>query len=219
MTLMRIRKIAFLSLLGIALCSTRAWAAVVIQTESTTDLDALLTFNQFNPALGQLSEVVIVTSSTLRSSGSFSNTGRSTSTARTILDATYTLDLPNDTVTSPNEHIDTGILHIPSHDTLKWGPLSASMSTHDAFTLLSDLIAYQGNGTFDVAANIDININSSRSGTGTTTICNAANLEVTLYYCYIPNIAIPEASTLWGGLIAVGIAGFTLRTKRRVMGR
>jgi hypothetical protein len=204
MTLMKTRNIVFSAIWGIVLCCNRVSAAVVIQTESTSDLGASLSFNQFDTALGQLDEIVVNTASTLTSDGSFSNTGRTTATAQTILSGTYTVDLPNTSITSPTENINSGVLDIPSHQTVTWGPLSASTSTHNVFNLETDLVQYEGNGTFDVDADEIVNNSGFRTGTGSTMICDMACLDVTIYYCYTP-VAMPEASTIWSGVAALGV--------------
>lgn len=187
-----------------------------------------VTFNQFDPSLGTLTEIDFGLSSTLFGSISVSaqgsaNEGQSSASGQTSWDASYSLTLPgiaeffdskSDSVLCSNSLSFCSNFKSPSF----------SVTWSDQVTQQSVLDQYTGSGTLDAMFDLDLTLSvinegtppSSASGGGSATWDPRAVDGLTVTYIFTPNSTVPEPGTLallgMGAMAGLGFARRRLKS-------
>jgi hypothetical protein len=223
-----ISQISLLTSLGALLPTVGAGEAAVITQRNTFSLTAspaevsdpgtssnsasdstTVTFNQFDPSLGKLTEIDIALNSTLFGSVSVATSVEQSNSATTTWDASITLIMPG--VNFSDTQSASASCDFACNTTLVLDPLLES----DSATFTSGFPAsYIGTGTLGMDAELHLTVSVSDNGTsGPATGSGSATWDqfedLTLAYVYTPAAA-PEPGTLallgMGATAGLGIA-------------
>lgn len=224
-----IKPLAIWCILAIHACMHRTEALEIVQTfnqsNTNTTWNVPVALNQFDPALGTLTEVRIAMSSTWSGTGQITNgTGASgvydvyirgrvalTKTQRSDGDLGSAADRWLMVTATSADPLEPDELTIASGATQSYAPANFSNSGNTSKTSTTDLAAFTGTGTLPIYLQAVGDFSITGPSPFVSSVTTSALASMTLTYVYVPE----PATWVMAGLAAATMACVIRKRRRR----